>query len=395
VTGGVRRSDVVLAGIFLGVSLVQVWWVQPIRSLWFPGSAWFGTVLAVVSVVPLVWRRTHPEAAAVIGSSLWWVPTDAFLFLGYVCVVLLFFSVGRWSTSRSRGMLVCGWALASGTVGFLAIEDAKSPVVRLLFDAEIQQAVAELSIPGVEVLLAILGLWLLVLVPYAVGSFLARERRAAEERIGEERAAAGREAAERERARIVRELHDVVGHEVTLMSIQSEAASRALEVAPDQAAGPVAAVRETAHRANRELRSILDLLGDGELTVVPDGRGLAELADRAARLGIANRLLVSGHPWADAPSHWLAVNRIVQESLTNAGKHAPGAKVEVRVEWSEEDVLVQVTNPSPAQEPVGPGHGLPGMVERARLLGGTLEAGHDAGRFVVTARLPAAPDVQR
>lgn len=394
-TEGVRRSDVLLAGVFLSLSLVQVLWIQPIRSLWFPDRAWVGPVIAVASTLPLAWRRTHPVAAAVVGSSLWWLPTDAFLFLGYVCVVLLFFSLGRWSTSLRSGCLACAWAIASGTFGFLAIEHAENRLFLLLFDVDVQRQVAQARIPGAEVLLGILGFWLLVLTPYAVGRFLASQDRTAEQRIASEREIARRSAVDEERARIVRELHDVVGHEVTLMSIQSEAAVQALQLAPDRAAGPIDSVRETAHRASRELRAILDLLGDDELAVAPDGRGLAELADRAAQLGIANRLLVTGEPWDDAPRHWLAVNRIVQECLTNAGKHASGEKVEVTVEWSNVGVRVRATNPSSDKGRSGSGHGVPGMAERARSLGGTLEAGHVEGRFEVTAWLPAPERAQR
>nr|WP_269449832.1 histidine kinase [Auraticoccus cholistanensis] len=221
---------------------------------------------------------------------------------------------------------------------------------------------------------------------------MAAQQRVSDERVVAEREAARRSAVEQERARIVRELHDVVGHEVTLMSIQSEAAAQALRHAPERAAQPVEAVRETAHRASRELRAILDLLGDGELPVVPDERGLQELADRAARLGIANRLSVVGDPWSDAPRHWLAVNRIVQECLTNAGRHAPGEEVDLRLEWSPAGVSVRASNPVPAPAPGGSPHlgrGVPGMQERARSLGGTLEVGHVAGHFVVTAWLPA------
>jgi len=385
---GVSRSDVRLTAAFLMLSLVQVLWLQPIHSLWLPDSAWFGPVFAVVSVLPLLWRRVHPAASAVVGSSLWWMPTDAFLFLGYVCVVLLFFSLGRWAATLPRGLWACGWALGSGTFGFLAIEHSEDPLVHLLLDVDVQQRAAGLRVPGAEVLLGVLGFWLLLLGSYAVGRYLATQHREAEQRIATERAAAGRVAAEEERARIVRELHDVVGHEVTLIAIQSEAAAQALALAPDRAAGPIAAVRETAHRASRQLRAILDLLGDDELAVTADARGLAELCDRAARLGISNRLVLTGETSADDARHWLAVNRIVQECLTNAGKHAPGVTVDVCVEWSDAGVLVQVTNPAPTPNDLGAGRGVLGMAERARLLGGSLEAGHVGERFQVTARLP-------
>jgi len=395
VTGGVRRSDVLVTGVFLTVSLLQVFWIQPIRSPWFSNSSWIGPLFAVVSVLPLAWRRARPVMAAVVGSCLWWIPTDAFLFVGYVCTVLLFFSVGRWSTSLRRGYVACVWALTTGTFGFLAIEREENRLVQLVLDIDVQQQVAELRVPGAEALLGILGFWLVVLGSYSVGRFVAAQDREAGRRIVVERETVRRDAVEEERGRIVRELHDVVGHEVTLMSIQSEAAAQALDLAPDRAAGPIRAVRETAHRASRELRAILDLLGDGELAVAPDGRGLAELADRAARLGIANRLLVKGEPWADHPQHWLALNRIVQECLTNAGKHASGEKVDVAVEWSDEGVLVRATNPSCGKETIGTGHGLPGMAERARLLGGTFDAAHVDGRFEVTAWLPAIGQAQQ
>ncbi|WP_170297290.1 sensor histidine kinase [Georgenia thermotolerans] len=392
---GVRRSDVVLTAGFLLVGLAQMIWFRPVSSLWWPDSSWFGVVLAVVSVLPLAWRRARPVGAAVVGSSLWWVPTDGFLLLGYACAVLLFFSVGRRCPDGRLGALACGWAMLSGACGFVTIEQAENRLVDLLFDFDVQQMAVELRIPDGEVVFGIVGFWLLVLGSYGVGRLLAAQDREAQERIATERETARRDAVEEERARIVRELHDVVGHEVTLMSIQSEAAAQALELAPERAAVPVAAVRETAHRASRELRAILDLLGDGELAVAPDERGLAELVDRAGRLGIANRLVVTGEPWTDTPRHWLAVNRIVQEGLTNAGKHAAGERVDVTVDWSDAGVRVRVVNPAAAAARPGSGHGLPGMAERARLLGGTLDAGQVDGRFEVDAWLPAPAEAER
>lgn len=386
--GGVRRSDALLTAGFLAASLAQVL-VRPVETLWVADSGWFGPLLAGVSVLPLAWRRVRPVPAALVGASLWWVPTDGFLYLGYVTAVLLFFALGRWSDGGRAALLATAWGLLSGTVGVLAIEQANDRLAGLVFDADLREQVAALRLPGADALLSIAGFWLVVLVPYAVGRLMAAQQRESDARVEAEREAARRDAVEQERARIVRELHDVVGHEVTLMSIQSEAAAQALQLAPERAAEPVAAVRETAHRASRELRAILDLLGDGELPVVPDGRGLAELADRAARLGIANRLTVVGEPWTDAPRHWLAVNRIVQECLTNAGRHAPGAEVDLALEWSGTGVRVRATNPAPAGSGPGLGRGVPGMAERARSLGGSLDARHVDGRFEVTAWLPA------
>ena len=297
ITAGVQRSDVLLTTVLLALSLVQVLWVQPL------GSLRVSLLVAAVAVLPLAWRRARPVFAAGVGTTAWLVPTEAFLFLGFVVAILLFFSVGRQAPSLHAGVLTCAWGVAVGTVGTL-----RGP---------------EEPVPG------LLSTWLAVLASYVVGRVMRMQEREAEERLASEREATRLRAVEEERSRIVSELHDVLGHEVTLIAIQSEAASQALQLAPEQAAGPVAAVRETAQRASRELRAILGLLGHGELPVATDERGLSELTDRAARLGIPTTLTVTGTPWTDAPQHWLAVNRIVQECLTNAGKHAPGEQVNV------------------------------------------------------------------
>ena len=360
-TVGVRRSDVVLTAVLLALSLVQVVWIQPLGSLPVSLLVTFGAVL------PVAWRRARPVLAAWVGTAVWLVPTEAFLFLGFVVAILLFFSVGRWAAGWPVGVLTCAWGLTVGTVGTL-----RGP---------------EEPLPG------LLSTWLAVLAPYVVGRVMRVQEAEAEQRLQAEREATRLQAVEEERSRIVSELHDVLGHEVTLIAIQSEAALQALELAPDQAAQPVAAVRETAHRASRELRAILGLLGHGELPVSADERGLAELTDRAARLGIPTSLTVTGTPWLDAPQHWLAVNRIVQECLTNAGKHVPGEKVDVQLAWTDDAVRLCVANDA-AEPPEGrAGFGLPGMSERVRVLGGTFKAGHANGRFTVTASIPAATEL--
>jgi signal transduction histidine kinase len=350
-----------VAGAALAVSLVQVLFLDPLGSLAVSLLYTAGTVL------PLAWRTASPASAAFVSSSMYVIPTDAYLYLGYVVAILLFFSLGRWRGNWRIGALVCLWAVTTATAGTLLGDE---PVI-----------------PG------LLGAWLVILAPYGIGRVMTAQEQENEASLRAERDAIRRRAVEEERARIVRELHDVVGHEVTLMSIQSEAAAQAIELAPERALEPISAVRDTAHRANRQLRAILDLLGEAEHPVAPEPRGLAELTQRAANLGIPNTLTVSGEPWDDAPQHWLAVNRIVQECLTNAGKHAPGVNVDVRVDWSQDAVRVRCANAAPAPAPSQlTGRGLPGMVERARTLGGTVHSGHDGAAFTVEARLPAARD---
>lgn len=359
VARGVRRSDVVLTVIALALCLVQVFFVQPL------GGPVTGVVYTLVAVVPLAWRHARPATAAAVASSAYWIPTEAYLFLGYVLAILLFFALGRREGDWRVGALVAVWGVLSGTVGTVLGDEALVP--------------------------ALFTTWLVILGPYAIGRVMTVQAGEHEAHLRAEREAIRSQAVADERARIVRELHDVVGHEVTLMAIQSEAAAQAINLAPERAVEPIGAVRETAHRANRQLRAILDLLGDGEPVAAPEIRGLTELTERAARLGIPNTLTVTGEPWPHAPQHWLAVNRIVQECLTNAAKHAPGRPVELQVEWSPDGVRVQASNPAPG--PVGSaGLGLTGMAERARTLGGTVESDRVDDVFRVEAWLPAGEE---
>jgi len=200
-------------------------------------------------------------------------------------------------------------------------------------------------------------------------------------------------AVDAERARIAQELHDVVGHEVTLIAIQAEAAASALRSAPERAAEPVEAIRATAHRTLAEIRGVLDLLA-------PDGRsggtasdGLAELAQRAEEAGVANSLEVVGRPWPGNAPAVLAVNRIVRECLTNAGRHSPGQQVELRVSWSPDHVEICSTNPTVMRHGIVPGRGLTGIRHRAELLGGTFRIQFREGKFRVEVSLPATGSV--
>ncbi|MDQ3643698.1 MAG: histidine kinase, partial [Actinomycetota bacterium] len=299
-------------------------------------------------------------------------PTEGFLFVGYAVAVILFFSVGAHVASVPRTAVVVAWGLAMGTAGVLR---------------------------GPEQPVAVLGAWLVVVAPVVAGRLVAQQR-AQTRRLHEltsqlerESALVKRSAVTEERARIARELHDVVGHEVTLIAIQSEAATSALKGAPERAVAPVEAIRQTAHRTGAEMRAILGVLRaeDGDVTPMPPygPSGLADLVARTRQTGMDVTLTVSGAAWEDRPSVWLAVHRIVQEALTNAGRHAPGSPVTVTVIWSEAAVEVRVCNPAGGTANP-PGLGILGMTERVRLLGGQLFVGLSGrGEFEVAVVLPA------
>ena len=182
----------------------------------------------------------------------------------------------------------------------------------------------------------------------------------------------------------------MVGHEVTLIAIQAEAAASALKTSPERAGAPVEAIRATAHRTLTEIRGVLDLLAPGGDTGGATSEGLTELARRAEAAGIANSLVVSGDPWPDSAPVGLAVNRIVRECLTNAGRHAPGEPVTLNVAWGPQQVQVRATNPTDSRRPPTPGRGLTGIRHRAALLGGAFDVDVHDGRFELSVLLPAA-----
>lgn len=356
----VTRLDAVLAATLVAAGLVQV-------IVWPIAGHGLGALFVLGSTLPLAWRRTHPLESSAVSAAFWVIPLDGFPVLGFVGVILQFFALGGYGAPRTAVVLVAAWAAATAVVGTLV---------------------------GPEAPVAAIGAVLVVVAPVLAGQVVRHLRsqndalaaltlQLADERDRVEEAAVGAE-----RGRIAQELHDVVGHEVTLIAIQAEAAAAALGVDPSRAVDPVESIRSTAHRALREIRDVLGVLaphGDG-VTAAED---IAELSRRANAAGIANTLEVTGTPWPDHSPATLAVNRIVRECLTNAGRHAPGAPVTLRIDWQPGEVVVTTSNRTGGGLPSSPGRGITGMRHRAELLGGAFDAGYHDGCFEVRAALPA------
>lgn len=222
------------------------------------------------------------------------------------------------------------------------------------------------------------------------------------ERAEQDRQAQARRAVEEERARIARELHDIVSHGLSVVVLQTVAARAALEDGGDapEVDRHLAAVESTARDALGEMRRMLGLLQVGEPSAGAPGpdapspglRSLPPLVARAAAAG----LHVTG---PDLPSDAalpsgleLAIYRVVQEALTNAAKHAPGSDVRVAVQVQADAAVVTVVNDigtTPSHTPQGAGHGLIGMRQRAELYGGSLRAGATQdGGFEIVATFP-------
>ena len=210
---------------------------------------------------------------------------------------------------------------------------------------------------------------------------------------------AGRQAVREERIRIARELHDVVAHSLSVVTVQARVGRRIGATRPAEALLALRAVEVTGRGALEELRRILGLLRDDHaeapsLVPAPGIGDLGELAPTVRAAGIPVALAVTGEVAALPPAASLTVYRIVQEALTNVVKHAPGAQATVRVQACRDGVLITVGNGrgtgGPASSPSeGARHGIVGMRERAAAFGGTLDAGPVAGGgFQVTAFLP-------
>jgi signal transduction histidine kinase len=230
---------------------------------------------------------------------------------------------------------------------------------------------------------------------YRRGYYTALEDKAA--RLEAERHAEAKVAAAAERARIARELHDVVAHHVSVMVVQADGAGYVLGSDPDRAAKALAAVSATGRQALTELRRLLGVLRSAdqrtELAPLPGLDDLRELLDQARAAGLEVTYKLTGSPHELQEGAELAAYRVVQESLTNTRKHAGlVATAAVTLQYEPDGLIVQVTDngmAAPGGEPAG--HGLTGMRERIEMYGGTVAAGPlPGGGFRVRAWLPSA-----
>src|SRR5215831_13010254 len=230
----------------------------------------------------------------------------------------------------------------------------------------------------------------------SIGSRLRAQRALATqtERTEAERA---RRAVLEERARIARELHDVVAHHMSLIAVRAETAPYRLTGLSETARAEFGSLSEVAREALVEMRRLLGVLRHDQpaaLAPQPQLADLPALIDAARQAGLSVELSLPPAPGRVPAGVGMCAYRIVQESLSNASQHAPGAPVDVSVTHASGVILLRVANgpgghPAPPGNEHRPGHGLTGMHERVALLGGSLSAGPaPEGGFVVSAVLP-------
>jgi signal transduction histidine kinase len=232
-------------------------------------------------------------------------------------------------------------------------------------------------------------------------ALLARELALRNERLEVEREAQAAAAVSEERRRIARELHDVVAHSVSVMVVQSGAARRVLDSEPDDAVAALSEVERSGRQALSELRRLLGLMRDGDEDAAvrepqPTLAGLDDLIKRARDAGLPVELRQDGEPYKLPMGCDLAAYRVVQESLTNALKHAgDGAEATVLLRWTDDHLELEISDTGQGltaasvdgDSPVG--QGLVGMRERVALCGGDLQAGpRQSGGFRVRATIP-------
>jgi signal transduction histidine kinase len=345
------------------------------------GPLWLDILLLLAIIAPLLARRRFPfgapvaVAAAVILASLVddrLTPTNFIVFFAGCAAVILV------ALLRDRRQAVAGLAIVIGTEAVVERTDPEGGLGNFLF---------------ISVIFAVL--WI---VGFALGrkfeeADAARDRALRAEREREERA---RSAVAEERARIARELHDVVGHSVSVMTVQASGVRRLLRPEQEREREALLVVERTGREALAEMRRMVGVLRRPEeapaLAPQPSLEHLDRLVAQAREAGLQVDLRVEGEAVELPAGLDLTAYRLVQEGLTNAIKHAQAKRAEVVVHYSDGEVEVMVSDDGRGVGTGdGGGHGLVGMRERVSVYGGDLDAGpNPGGGYRLRAKLPLA-----
>src|ERR671930_42132 len=339
--------------------------------------------LAAAATVALVFRRRAPTLTLAVSGGLVLALFALDHAAGSIGVVSPAAALYSLALVRGRGHVVVGTVAAAAAV-----------VVADVFFVGGHGHILTLQTFGHAALVAVPVLAAEALRNHRSYVRLLLERLELAERTREEEA---QRRAEQERLRIARDLHDIVAHTLTTINVQAGVAAHLAEREPGRAASAFTAIEAASHDALDELRAVLGVLrepgsGDAPLEPTPSLDGLGSLVDRFREAGGDIELEVDGESPERIPEAvQLAAFRIVQESLTNAARHAPGAAARVRLAYDHDRLRVEIENSS-GQERNGNGRGdgvgIAGMRERATALGGTPDAGPCPDGFKVTAELP-------
>ncbi len=368
---GLAPTDFVVALLVLAVLYAPL--IVPRAGQPGPFSAWVWVVLAG-SALPLLWRRRHPTGCL----------------LAIAVALLAYNSVVRGGPNQpiAWGLLVAAYSMAWGE------RRGRQLVVLLVVFGAALATSRSLTTSLIGVLTATSA--------YVLG-LLAREReirlQALARRAGEierSRELDVARAATGERARIARDMHDILAHAVSIMVVQAEAGPVVVRADPERAERAFEAIADAGRDAMLQLRRMLGVLkeeGDVDprapqptVTALP-----ALVAQVGQTPGLAVDLACTGTPRAVPADAEVAAYRIVQEALTNTVKHAGATRVDVRLEWTDAALVITVADDGRCgASPPGTGRGLVGIRERAAACGGVAEAAPAADGFLVRASLPYA-----
>ncbi len=341
-------------------------------------------VIAVTATtLPLAWRSIAPVLTAAFTTgglalaALLGFPAGD-LIVPYLAPLVAVYSVGLHASRRETVAAMC-MVLAAFTVVV-----AGSPSE--------QMSDLALVVPGIAAALAVglavrkLGFETDTLTAHAAELERSRDESA-------------RAAVAAERARIARELHDVIGHSISVMGVQAGAVRRVLAPEQEREREALLGVERVGRDAVTEMRRLLGFLRPAEGTdqgsaPTPTLERLDDLVSEMRLAGLDVDLVIDGELNGLSAGRDLAAFRILQEALTNALKHAPGSRVQATLRRTPDELLIEVENDGgsgPANGSADGGYGLVGMRERVALYGGTIEAGRRPGRgYAVVARLPTA-----
>ena len=341
-------------------------------------TLWFCVPAIAVMVLPLFFRRRYPFAAA---TTYWLIAVGLSLVDGR----LVTFPTTVFVIGMAASFLLGNLREAMKARVGLAIVVGGAAIV--VYDVPDHSASELAFIP-------------LVFAISWLAGFAVRERaeqaEAAEERAAQaerERDAAARIAVAEERARIARELHDIVAHAISVMVLQVGAVRHKLPTTLEEDAAALRDVEKTGRAALTEMRRLLGAMrrdGDQlELGPQPGLGNLDSLVEQLERAGLPVQLHVEGDPFPLPRAIDLSAYRIVQEGLTNALKHSRASRADVTVRYAPEELRLEVRdNGRGSSTSDGLGHGLVGIRERVKIYGGEMSAGSANGGFVLSTRLP-------
>jgi len=343
------------------------------------GPLWFDELAMLAIVLPLLARRRFPfgapaavgvAAAATSFVDKTVVPFDGVTFIVGCAALFLVASL------PDRSQAIAGFAVAEGVLAVVVHNDPRPGVGNFVVGTIIFTVVWAVAF-GVG--------------RKSVEADQAKERAVRAEREREERASA---AVAEERARIARELHDVVGHSVSVMTVQASGVRRLLRPDQDREREALLVVERTGREALAEMRRMVGVLRRPEeapaLAPQPSLDHLNRLVEQAREAGLPVELRVEGEAGQLPAGVDLTAYRLVQEGLTNVVKHAQATRAEVFVDYGDSYLEVTVSdNGKGVGNGDGGGHGLVGMRERVSVYGGELDAGpQPGGGYRLRAKLP-------